>query len=662
MTLFNRAHNVYILFIFLTTFVFSYQPALSFQKQPQLSKTDFNLLLDSAENIRATKPEAALKITEGLIKNPTFRTDTARWIRSLYIAHFIYAQYGNFEKALPLTLEQEKLAQKQNDTIALIRVLENLAYDYSNLNSIEESQKYRNKAISLARKSNYKSYVLAIIYSNYGDFYRTNYKNYTKALAYNDTALTISQEIAAMPEYAFLLANRSEVFIELERYNEALIYAQRARTIMDTLSKNNFYPIDYAFANRCLGSIYRQKKEYQRSLNVLNKGLEVVNGIGGIETKANLYQELANTYEAKGDLKAAIESYKSFKLYDDSLKAQQNKEAALALKFQFNIEKNAQEIEILNMDKELAQVTLEKQKSISYLLGIVLILIFALLLFVIRSYRLRKANINQLEQQNIEIQAKNAEIEAQKSTSEIQNKLLEEKNIELDHLIQENNNLIGIVAHDLKSPLKQINGLVSIIKLEGGTLNENQLVCIDKISESSARASGLISKILDLDALEAKKSSLEILPNNLSELVLKCKEQFTNQAIKKQIQLNISGTESAFIALCDTSFVLQVFENLLSNAIKFSPLEKQIHITLSETDKYIRCAIKDEGPGVNTEDMNKLFGKFQKLSARPTAGETSNGLGLSIVKKYTNAMNGNVWCESTEGEGATFIVELPKVL
>ena len=75
----------------------------------------------------------------------------------------------------------------------------------------------------------------------------------------------------------------------------------------------------------------------------------------------------------------------------------------------------------------------------------------------------------------------------------------------------------------------------------------------------------------------------------------------------------------------------------------------------------VQIRIHDEGPGLSEEDMAKLFGKFARLSARPTAGEQSTGLGLSIVKKLVEAMNGKVWCESELGKGATFIVELPVV-
>jgi signal transduction histidine kinase len=72
-----------------------------------------------------------------------------------------------------------------------------------------------------------------------------------------------------------------------------------------------------------------------------------------------------------------------------------------------------------------------------------------------------------------------------------------------------------------------------------------------------------------------------------------------------------------------------------------------------------RCEVQDEGPGLSAEDQKKLFGKFARLSAKPTGGEHSTGLGLSIVKKMVEAMNGKVWCESELGSGATFIVQFP---
>ena len=78
---------------------------------------------------------------------------------------------------------------------------------------------------------------------------------------------------------------------------------------------------------------------------------------------------------------------------------------------------------------------------------------------------------------------------------------------------------------------------------------------------------------------------------------------------------------------------------------------------LSKAAGKVRCEVRDEGPGLSAEDQKKLFGKFARLSAKPTGDEHSTGLGLSIVKKMVEAMNGRVWCESELGKGAAFLVE-----
>src|SRR5438552_1777693 len=102
-------------------------------------------------------------------------------------------------------------------------------------------------------------------------------------------------------------------------------------------------------------------------------------------------------------------------------------------------------------------------------------------------------------------------------------------------------------------------------------------------------------------------------------------------------------------------------ENRLSNAVKYAPPGKNIYVRLEKCAETTRCEVQDEGPGLSAEDQNKLFGKFARLSAKPTGGENATGLGLSIVKKMVEAMKGEVWCESEPGKGALFVVEFPGV-
>jgi len=110
----------------------------------------------------------------------------------------------------------------------------------------------------------------------------------------------------------------------------------------------------------------------------------------------------------------------------------------------------------------------------------------------------------------------------------------------------------------------------------------------------------------------------------------------------------------------DKIYLRQIFENLINNAIKFSPLNKKVLITIEVCDQCFRTTIKDEGPGIKNEEKEMLFKKFTKLSNRPTGGEASTGLGLSIVKHYVELLNGKVFCDSEYGKGSSFVVELPK--
>jgi signal transduction histidine kinase len=232
------------------------------------------------------------------------------------------------------------------------------------------------------------------------------------------------------------------------------------------------------------------------------------------------------------------------------------------------------------------------------------------------------------------------------------------KNDELLNLNNEKNNLIGIVAHDLKSPLNQMKGLLSIIKLTSKSLDEETAQYVEMMESSTNRLTDMIGKILDVEAIDAKQVNLTMESVPLSDVIRSLIERFQLLARQKNIAL-FSTIEKDINVFADRLYTEQVFENLISNAIKFSPVNKKIFVNVSQHNGKVIGEIKDEGPGLSEDDKKKLFGKYQKLSARPTGNEISTGLGLSIVKKFVDAMNGEIWCESEVGKGASFFVKLP---
>ncbi|MDN5215901.1 HAMP domain-containing sensor histidine kinase [Fulvivirgaceae bacterium BMA12] len=234
---------------------------------------------------------------------------------------------------------------------------------------------------------------------------------------------------------------------------------------------------------------------------------------------------------------------------------------------------------------------------------------------------------------------------------------ISQQNKRLIKLNEEKNQLIGIAAHDLKSPLKRIEGLISLINLSSENLTEEQKGLIEKISHVSKEQNKLILEILDLDKIESQDQQIELKRGNVIKVLDKVMESFRLIARNKDIQITTNYPGDEIYAEIETNYLRQVLENILSNALKFSSANTTVEIEVEIIEDKVRIAIKDQGPGITEDDMKKLFGKFQRLSAQPTGGEVSTGLGLAITKKYVEAMNGTIWCESEFGHGAKFIVE-----
>jgi signal transduction histidine kinase len=236
---------------------------------------------------------------------------------------------------------------------------------------------------------------------------------------------------------------------------------------------------------------------------------------------------------------------------------------------------------------------------------------------------------------------------------------IERKNEKLHKLNTEKNELLGIAAHDLKNPIYNISMLGRVLRDEPGLNEEERLEFAGDIISTSEKMIQLITRLLDLNAIETGKVTVGEEPVIIDEVVSAQIDSYKDRASAKNITLHFDKSEENMVARADRSAVLQVLDNLISNAVKYSPFDRNVYIRQSKHNDYIRIEVEDEGPGLTSEDKKQLFGKFAKLSAKPTGEESSTGLGLSIVKKYAELMNGRIWCESEPGQGANFILELP---
>ncbi|HHB93268.1 MAG TPA: HAMP domain-containing histidine kinase [Thioploca sp.] len=234
------------------------------------------------------------------------------------------------------------------------------------------------------------------------------------------------------------------------------------------------------------------------------------------------------------------------------------------------------------------------------------------------------------------------------------------KNQNLIELDREKNDFLGIVAHDLKNPLNAIQGSAAFIKEALEELSQKEILeLIDMIEQASRQMFFLVSNLLDVNAIESGKMNLVITTIDLLPILQNLLIHYKARLKAKQISLKLHLSESKYLVLADQNILYQILDNLISNAIKYSPLNKKIDIYLGKELKIVRCEIKDEGQGLSELDQNMLFNKFTRLTAKPTANEHSTGLGLFIVKKLVEMMQGEVWCESKLGDGCKFTVTFP---
>lgn len=237
---------------------------------------------------------------------------------------------------------------------------------------------------------------------------------------------------------------------------------------------------------------------------------------------------------------------------------------------------------------------------------------------------------------------------------------LRRRNGQLEDLNQLKNEFLGMAAHDIRNPLTAILAASEILEMTAASTTPEKLTrTAHQIQKASNRIQTLLSNLLDVNAIDSGKRNIELQPIEVEAILEQIMASHQPAAGEKQIELIREAREDGECIQADTTAIGQVLDNLISNAIKYSEPGKRVWIDSRREGTRIAVTVRDEGPGLAEEDLGKLFGKFARLTPRPTAGETSTGLGLWIVKELVQSMEGTIRCESTLGEGTSFIVELP---
>lgn len=235
---------------------------------------------------------------------------------------------------------------------------------------------------------------------------------------------------------------------------------------------------------------------------------------------------------------------------------------------------------------------------------------------------------------------------------------LQEKNHVLEILNQEKDQFLGIASHDLKNPLSAISGMAEIM-LAQPELKPPEIVHYSSLIHGACqRMMRIITNLLDISRLETGHIHVQAQNLHLPKLLQELKAEFEPKAQAKQLALELQLESTQELLYTDENLLRQILQQLLSNALKFSPANKTIALRVLDAGEGFCLQVQDQGPGLTEQDQSKLFQKYARLSAKPTGGETSIGLGLVIAKRLSELLQGQLSCRSSLGQGSCFELEI----
>jgi signal transduction histidine kinase len=264
---------------------------------------------------------------------------------------------------------------------------------------------------------------------------------------------------------------------------------------------------------------------------------------------------------------------------------------------------------------------------------------------LVRSKNVLQDKYEDIEKQSHEIEEKNDELEFRNDTLRLIN--------------DEKNSMISVVAHELKTPLGNVEGLASLISLESENLSKSQKEYLQLIIETSRKARETVDSMLDVHKIEADFKVMQKSQHNYIDLINDVIDSNMAMAKSRTVEIELVDHVRTKEIETDPDYFKLILSNILSNAIKFSPENEKVIILVTEKDHSIRFDISDLGPGMDESTRKRLFSSVPKVEMGG-GEERVAGMGLFISRKLVEKLNGKIRLEHTSEEGTTFSVEFFK--
>lgn len=538
---------------------------------------------------------------------------------NFYSIGFCYLLKADFEKSLFNYQQSIKGYEKLKDSFRLSNALMSVGNVYFQNKDSRNSNKYYDKAEKLILAMN-DSLQLASIYDTRGITYDQLGK-FDSALLYLNKAYNISMLLKDTDYAMNSLSNIGLTYKHQYKTGEALKSFDSVRLYFE---KTNA-PLDRmgALYNN-IAATHSQAGNYSKALEAFNKSIDFAKETGSPTIEMENYRNMADMFGSMKNYQQQNHFLKKYYQIKDSIFTIDSKNQLTQLEADYQLEKK--NIEIVKKEAELV-----KQKSQRNLF--IIIALAAALILAAGSYfytRIRKTN-KELTEKNIQIN--------------------EQKN-ELQTLNQVKDRLFSIISHDLRNPLVTLRSYLSLADNDA-LAPEKKLQFKLQTMNAVINTSDMLDNLLAWANVQIKDTNVAITPINITDCIWDTVHSVQAQALQKEI--TIHQQIEASTALGDYDIVVIALRNLITNAIKYSDAKKDIYISASQQNGHVVLTVKDEGIGLNPEQITKILSN-ENTSTAGTQGEKGSGLGLFLVKELLQKINAELKIESEPGKGSRFMI------
>ncbi len=583
--------------------------------------------------------EAALRAREHLQAGHDDSRQMASTLATLAVIHELA---GLYPEALDLHQQSIRRFRQLDDPARLSATLLNYGNLLDSVDDLAGAESAYRESLALKRAHDLRG--VGPLLGNIG-LLRLRAGEAEEAMALFDQALDELDPEANPQSAANILGNAASALMALGRFEEAGLRLDSSEALA---AEHGYRPgqsnVAELRAELVLArAVPRNERNAAWQALALNRtALELAEG-GDPTRTARLLRQRARIAELAGEPAQALAALRELEIIESAKRSEDSQRRFAVLSAQFAAERQRSEIALLRERATAQSAVLDQARLLRNSLIGGSVLLLALLLVLVGRIRQRRRGEAQLAERNQALAQALAEAEAQRGAAESAMRL--------------NQELLRIAAEDLRVPLMQMLGNSERLMMRAGDTPGLRIEAA-AIADAAQHLVQVVSNLVDTAELD-KPSQLLMQPQDLARIARECCEVHALRAAEKRQDLQCQA-EAPLPVVGDGLRLRQAIENLLSNAIKFSPPNRGIRLCARSEPGFAVIEVQDQGPGLRREDAARLFGRFQRLSARPTAGEKTTGLGLSLVKRIAELHGGSIAAESLEGgAGSRFSLRIP---